>query len=117
MQHDDLLYGYCLHVQVSYAFWYLCLLFIFYIYRGKPQEKCPLCQATYTPAQKGKLCTICKVSCLLFFSKTIIFCRRFYLALRYPTLNIRGCRWVFTSIKLFRLDRALIVVFSVLLGC
>eukprot|EP00794_Sanderia_malayensis_P012655 gene12655-13955_t len=32
------------------------------VYRGKPQEKCPLCQATYTPEQKGKICLVCKVA-------------------------------------------------------
>jgi len=32
------------------------------VYRGKPQEKCPLCQAVYTTEQKGKICLICKVA-------------------------------------------------------
>jgi len=32
------------------------------IYRGKPEEKCPLCQASYKPEYKGTICKICKVS-------------------------------------------------------
>ena len=30
-------------------------------YRGKPQEKCPLCNASYVPDLKGTVCKICKV--------------------------------------------------------
>ena len=29
--------------------------------RGKPQEKCPLCQASFCPEYKGIVCTVCKV--------------------------------------------------------
>ncbi|KAJ7321508.1 hypothetical protein OS493_034563 [Desmophyllum pertusum] len=32
------------------------------LYRGKPQEKCPLCQASYCPEFKGTICNICKVA-------------------------------------------------------
>ncbi|KAG1700924.1 Coatomer subunit alpha [Nymphon striatum] len=32
------------------------------IYRGKPEEKCPLCQASYLPEFKGRLCQVCGVS-------------------------------------------------------
>jgi coatomer protein complex subunit alpha (xenin) len=32
------------------------------IYRGKPEEKCPFCAASYLPDHKGKLCTVCGVS-------------------------------------------------------
>ncbi|XP_045540033.1 coatomer subunit alpha isoform X2 [Papilio machaon] len=32
------------------------------IYRGKPEEKCPLCGASFFPEHKGKLCTICGVA-------------------------------------------------------
>lgn len=32
------------------------------IYRGKPEVKCPLCQASYFPEFKGKLCRICTVA-------------------------------------------------------
>jgi len=32
------------------------------IYRGKPEEKCPLCQASYQPEFKGQLCKICGVA-------------------------------------------------------
>ncbi|XP_065175789.1 coatomer subunit alpha-like [Sycon ciliatum] len=32
------------------------------IYRGKAQEKCPLCQAAYLPEHKGKVCTVCEVA-------------------------------------------------------
>ena len=36
--------------------------FCYSISRGKPQEKCPLCQASYFPENKGRLCSVCKVS-------------------------------------------------------
>lgn len=32
------------------------------IYRGKPEEKCPLCLASYLPQFKGKVCNICNVA-------------------------------------------------------
>ncbi|KPJ05407.1 Coatomer subunit alpha [Papilio xuthus] len=32
------------------------------IYRGKPEEKCPLCGASFFPEHKGKLCIICGVA-------------------------------------------------------
>lgn len=32
------------------------------IYRGKPEEKCPLCSASYFPEHKGKLCPVCGVA-------------------------------------------------------
>ena len=46
------------HLFVPAAF---CLKIHFALFRGKPQEKCPLCQAVYTTEQKGKICLICKV--------------------------------------------------------
>lgn len=30
--------------------------------RGKPQDKCPLCQASYLPEHKGIVCRVCQVS-------------------------------------------------------
>lgn len=32
------------------------------IYRGKPEEKCPLCLASYLPKYKGCVCNVCKVA-------------------------------------------------------
>ncbi|CAG2110571.1 unnamed protein product [Medioppia subpectinata] len=32
------------------------------IYRGKPEEKCPLCQASYLPQYKDSLCVVCNVA-------------------------------------------------------
>lgn len=32
------------------------------IYRGKPEEKCSFCSASYHPQFKGKLCDVCKIS-------------------------------------------------------
>ncbi|XP_031557525.1 coatomer subunit alpha-like isoform X1 [Actinia tenebrosa] len=32
------------------------------LYRGKPQEKCPLCQTSYCPEFKGIVCEVCKVA-------------------------------------------------------
>ncbi|XP_026322907.1 coatomer subunit alpha isoform X2 [Hyposmocoma kahamanoa] len=32
------------------------------IYRGKPEEKCSLCMASFLPEHKGKLCTVCGVA-------------------------------------------------------
>jgi len=32
------------------------------LYRGKPQEICPFCQASFSPEYAGTLCTVCKVS-------------------------------------------------------
>ncbi|XP_053619485.1 coatomer subunit alpha [Plodia interpunctella] len=32
------------------------------IYRGKPEEKCSLCSASFMPEHKGKLCTVCGVA-------------------------------------------------------
>jgi len=32
------------------------------IYRGKPDAKCPLCGAAYTPEHKGSLCRVCTVA-------------------------------------------------------
>ena len=40
----------------------LCCMTYTPIYRGKPEEKCPLCQASYQPQFKGTICKICKVS-------------------------------------------------------
>ena len=35
----------------------------YYTCSGKPcTEKCPLCQASYVPDHKGKVCKVCKVS-------------------------------------------------------
>lgn len=31
------------------------------VHRGKPQEKCPLCQTSYCPEFKGIVCDVCKV--------------------------------------------------------
>lgn len=31
------------------------------IYRGKPEEKCSFCAATYLPKHKGSVCNVCKV--------------------------------------------------------
>ena len=30
-------------------------------FRGKPQEKCPLCQTCYLPEHKGTVCRVCQV--------------------------------------------------------
>lgn len=32
------------------------------IYRGKPEEKCPLCGASYMPQFKGFVCNVCEVA-------------------------------------------------------
>jgi hypothetical protein len=32
------------------------------IYRGKPEEKCPLCSSIYQPSLKGSLCQVCTVA-------------------------------------------------------
>jgi len=32
------------------------------IYRGKPEEKCPLCLASYFPQFKGRVCNVCTVA-------------------------------------------------------
>lgn len=32
------------------------------IYKGKPEEKCPLCGASYQPQFKGSLCNVCEVA-------------------------------------------------------
>jgi len=32
------------------------------IYRGKPEEKCPLCESSYLPQYKNSLCTVCQVA-------------------------------------------------------
>ena len=32
------------------------------IYRGKPEEKCPLCDTSYVPQSKGSLCKVCNVA-------------------------------------------------------
>lgn len=32
------------------------------IYRGKPEEKCPLCGASYEPEFKGVVCDVCTVA-------------------------------------------------------
>nr|XP_034837173.1 coatomer subunit alpha isoform X1 [Maniola hyperantus] len=32
------------------------------IYRGKPEEKCSLCNASFLPEHKGKLCAVCGVA-------------------------------------------------------
>lgn len=32
------------------------------IYRGKPEVKCPFCQASYFPEYKGSICNVCSVS-------------------------------------------------------
>lgn len=32
------------------------------IYRGKPEEKCPLCGASYIPQYKGNVCNVCEVA-------------------------------------------------------
>lgn len=40
----------------------VCAISYVAIYRGKPEEKCPLCGASYLPQYKGKTCNICLVS-------------------------------------------------------
>lgn len=40
----------------------LCCMTYTPIYRGNPEEKCPLCQASYQPEFKGSICKICKVA-------------------------------------------------------
>lgn len=32
------------------------------LFRGKPEEKCPFCSASYDPKYKGKLCNVCEIS-------------------------------------------------------
>ena len=32
------------------------------IYRGKPEEKCPFCSASYLPQFKGRICRVCLIS-------------------------------------------------------
>lgn len=32
------------------------------IYRGKPEEKCPLCATSYLPQYKGTVCAVCEVA-------------------------------------------------------
>ncbi|XP_049801148.1 coatomer subunit alpha [Schistocerca nitens] len=32
------------------------------VYRGKPEVRCPLCQATFMPQFKGTICTVCTIS-------------------------------------------------------
>lgn len=40
----------------------LCAVTYRPIYKGKPEEKCPLCGASFAPQYKGTLCTICEVA-------------------------------------------------------
>lgn len=40
----------------------LCSITYKPIYRGKPEEKCPLCQASYVSQFKGSLCKVCGVA-------------------------------------------------------
>lgn len=51
-------YSMCFHASPT-AGWIYCL---FCVFRGKPQEKCPLCQASYCPEFKGTVCNVCKVA-------------------------------------------------------
>ena len=32
------------------------------IYRGKPDEKCPLCSSSFNPQFKGSVCQVCTVA-------------------------------------------------------
>uniref|UniRef100_A0A1B6DMQ1 Coatomer subunit alpha n=1 Tax=Clastoptera arizonana TaxID=38151 RepID=A0A1B6DMQ1_9HEMI len=40
----------------------ICAISYVPIYRGNPEERCPLCCASYLPQHKGKTCTVCLVS-------------------------------------------------------
>lgn len=40
----------------------LCAVTYKPIYKGKPEEKCPLCGASFVPQFKGTLCTVCEVA-------------------------------------------------------
>jgi len=40
----------------------ICAISYTPLYRGKPCEKCPLCQATFKPEYAGQVCPVCKVS-------------------------------------------------------
>lgn len=40
----------------------LCAVTFKPIYKGKPEEKCPLCGASYQPSFKGTLCNVCDVA-------------------------------------------------------
>lgn len=40
----------------------LCAITFKPIYKGKPEEKCPLCGASYMPTFKGTLCNVCEVA-------------------------------------------------------
>ncbi len=32
------------------------------LFRGKPEEKCPLCESFYLPEYKNTVCTVCEVA-------------------------------------------------------
>jgi coatomer subunit alpha len=40
----------------------LCAISYTPIYRGKAEEKCPLCSASYLPQHKGVLCAVCNLA-------------------------------------------------------
>ena len=46
--------------SVLFIDWVLILF-----HSGKPQEKCPLCEACYMPEFKGSVCRVCQVSAQL----------------------------------------------------
>ena len=49
----------------AFVYYYCSLLFCCFncfLCRGKPHEKCPLCQTNYLPEFKGIVCKICQVS-------------------------------------------------------
>ena len=50
--------GFC--TSVLFIDWVLILF-----HSGKPQEKCPLCEACYMPEFKGSVCRVCQVSAQL----------------------------------------------------
>jgi coatomer protein complex subunit alpha (xenin) len=40
----------------------ICAISYKAIYRGKPEEKCPLCESSYLPQYKNRVCIVCEVA-------------------------------------------------------
>ena len=68
----------------------LCCISYTPIYRGKPEEKCPLCGASYKPEYKGTICNICKVSLFCFYSPSLC-CKRIIMKWKSNILSLLSC--------------------------
>ena len=79
----------CMHTYMRTVIM-LCLCI--HLCRGKPQEKCPLCQTCYFPEFKGTVCKVCQVCVCV----VMCVCMCVYVG-----VGVGGCVRVWACVSLF----------------